>query len=160
MRLQGSAFMALLISLAFPLTAVALDPRDLSGLVISVGQAHTQQDNSGAGTALYVDANYSRVFTNLGTGFKNFDDAKIATVYAGVGLAGVLQLQYGFGTEGAVRRIRSDFNFTKAVDFFTGKKRNRYNQSFGTRLTFSFGEETYEDDERFDNFHAGIGLLY
>lgn len=162
MRFQGPALAALLICLscfAVPASARGLDPDTLSGLVLSLGQAHSQHSDSGEGTALFLDANYSRVFINGGVSYKSFSD-KVANAYVGIGLAGVIQLQMGLGTEGPVQRIRSDLNFAKAYDFFTGIRRNRYDQSLGTRLTFTFASETYHKDRRFDNFHAGIGLLY
>lgn len=162
MRFQGPALVALLISLLLPLPsfAGALDPKIVSGLVLSAGQVHNRRDDEGVGTGYFLDANYSRVFLNAGTSFKAFDSDKIQNVYVGTGITGVLQLQIGFGTEGVVKRLRHDLNMARAHEFFTGKLRNRYNQSLGTRFTLTFAVEEYSDDERFDNFHAGIGLLY
>lgn len=163
MRFQGPALAALLLACLLPLPeaeARPLDPASLPGLVISAGQVHSRRDDGDVGTGWFVDANYSRVFINMGTGHKQFGDDKIHNVYAGVGLAGVLQLQVGMGTEGQVQRIRHDFNLARFIEFVGGKKRNRYNQSLGTRFTLTFAAEEYKDDERFDNFHAGVGLLY
>jgi hypothetical protein len=166
MRLQGPALAALLISLLaalLPVTAIAdgvLDPKNLSGLVVSLGEAHTNRDPSGVRSGWFADANYSRVFINGGVSYKDLNGPTLGNVYAGTGIAGVLQIQMGYGTEGLVKRIRSDINFTKAYDFFTGTRRNRYNQSLGNRLTLTFAIEEYNKDRRFDNFHAGIGLLY
>lgn len=161
MRLQGPALASLLISLLASGNAVAdFDAKNLSGLVLSAGQAHSREDDSGEGSALFLDANYSRVFTNFGGSFKAFDESKVLNAYAGIGFTGLLQFQFGFGTDGPVRRIRSDFNITRAYDVLTGTRRNRYNQSLGTRLTFTFAQESYAHDKHLDNFHAGIGLLY
>lgn len=166
MRLQGTALAALLlcVSVTPAAQAVDLDPEMLSGLVFSVGQAHSRHDEKDddiedQGTAAFFDINYIHIFLNGGVSYKHFDD-RVANAYVGVGLSGLVQLQIGEGTEGPVKRIRSDINISRMVDFFAGRKRNRYNQSFGTRLTFTFAAEEYNDDERFDNFQAGIGLIY
>lgn len=130
------------------------------GLVLSLGQVHSRQDDTGYGTGYFLDANYTRVFVNFGGAFKDFGGERLANVYVGTGFTGILQLQVGYGTEGFVQRIRHDLNLPRAYDFLTGNRRNRYNQSLGTRFTFTFAAENYSDDSRFDNFHAGFGLLY
>lgn len=163
MRFQGPALGALLlgVALATPSAqALDLDPEMLSGLVVGAGQAHSRYDDKrGFGTELFVDANYIHVFLNGGVSYKNFDE-KVTNGYVGVGLSGLVQLQYGVGNEGPVTRIRTDINISRMVDFFAGRKRNRYNQSFGNRITFSFAGEEYHDDKRFDNFQAGLGLIF
>jgi len=163
MRFQGPALVALLISLLLPASAAVagpLDPKVVPGLVLSAGQVHTRRDDDGAGTGYFLDANYARVFLNAGASFKSFENDKIQNVYVGTGITGFLQLQIGFGTEGVVKRLRHDFNMARAYEFFSGKPRNRYNQSLGTRFTVTLALEEYSDDERFNNLHAGIGLLY
>ncbi|MFZ5560035.1 MAG: hypothetical protein ACOY41_00660 [Pseudomonadota bacterium] len=163
MRFQGLALAALLVTLSsFATTAAAidLDPDMLSGTVISLGQAHSRDDKDGQGTAFVADVNYIHVFLNGGVSYKDFDEDKVTNAYVGVGLSGLVQLQYGEGSDGALTRIRSDLNISRMVDFFAGRKRNRYNQSIGTRLTFTFAGEEYKDDKRFDNLQAGIGLIY
>lgn len=163
MRFQGPALVALLTSLLLPASAAVagpLDPKIVPGLVLSVGQVHNRRDDAGVGTGYFLDANYSRVFLNAGTSFKDFGNDKVQNIYVGTGITGALQLQVGFGPEGVVKRLRHDFNMARAYEFFTGKPRNRYNQSLGTRFTLTFALEEYSDDERFDNIHAGIGLLY
>lgn len=162
MRFQGSALGALFLGLATlapAAQAVTLDPETLSGLVLSLGQAHSRNDQYGMGNVLFADANYSRVFLNGGVSYKDFAD-KVVNAYVGIGITGLIQLQIGMGTEGVVQRIRSDLNPTKFIDVLSGTKSSRYNQSFGTRLTFTFALEDYKDDDRFDNIHTGIGLLY
>lgn len=162
MRFQGPALVALLTSLLLPSFAAAapLDPKIVPGLVVSAGQVHARRDDLGAGTGYFLDANYSRVFLNGGVSFKDFGDDKIENFYIGTGFAGVLQFQVGYGAEGMVKRLRHDLNLARAYEFFSGKRRNRYNQSLGTRFTLTFALEDYSDDQRFDNVHTGIGLLY
>lgn len=162
MRFQGQALGALLLGLALASPsahALDMDPETLSGLVIGAGQAHSRYDNNGFGTALFVDANYIHVFLNGGVSHKAWDES-VTNAYVGVGISGLLQLQIGEGTEGQVKRIRTDINISRMIDFFGQRKRNRYNQSFGTRITFTFAGEEYQDDRRFDNFQAGLGLIF
>lgn len=162
MRFQGPALGALLlgVALATPSAhALDLDPEMLSGLVVGAGQAHSRYDDKGFGTELFVDVNYIHVFLNGGVSHKAFDQA-VTNGYVGVGLSGLVQLQYGQGNEGQVTRIRTDINISRMIDFFSGRKRNRYNQSFGNRITFTFAGEEYKDDSRFDNFQAGLGLIF
>lgn len=162
MRFQAPALAALFLALAVATPtaqALDLDPDLLSGLVVGAGQAHSRYDNTGFGTALFVDANYISVFLNGGVSHKAWDEP-VTNAYVGVGISGLLQLQIGQGTEGQVKRIRTDINISRMIDFFAGRPRNRYNQSFGTRITFTFAGEEYSDDRRFDNFQAGLGLIF
>lgn len=163
MRFQGPALAALLISLLLPApvaTAAPLDPKIVPKLLLSAGRVDSRRDDSGKGTGYFLDANYTRTFLNLGVAHKDFDGETVDTVFVGVGLSNLAQLQIGAGTEGVVTRVRHDFNLTAINDFFTGTKRNRYNMSLGNRITFTFAAENYKDDERFDNVHIGFGLLY
>lgn len=161
-RLQGLALAVLLLAGSLPTVSEArpLDPSILPGLVLSAGQVHSRRDDSGLGSGFFLDANYSRVFVNFGGSFKHYPEEDLANVYLGTGIAGLLQLQGGYGTQGPVYRVRSDINIVRGMDFFRGIKRNRYNQNLGARFTLTFALENYPDDDRLDNFHAGIGLLY
>jgi hypothetical protein len=159
MRFQGLALGALLVTLSSTATA-DLDPEMLSGTVVSLGQAHSRHDSTGQGTAFVADVNYIHVFLNGGVSAKDFDQDTVTNAYVGVGLSGLVQLQYGDGSDGALTRIRTDINIWRMVDFFAGRKRNRFNQSLGTRLTFTFAGEDYKDDKRFDNLQAGVGLIF
>ncbi|MES2917560.1 MAG: hypothetical protein V4729_02965 [Pseudomonadota bacterium] len=161
MRFQGPALGALLLALACatPSAHAAMDPDMLSGLVLGAGQAHSRDDETGFGTALFADANYIAPFLNGGVSYKDFDD-NVANAYVGVGISGLLQLQVGSGNQGNVKRVRTDINISRMIDFFGDRPRNRYNQSFGTRITFTFAAEEYNDDRRFDNFQAGLGLIF
>lgn len=163
MRFQGPAFAALLISLLLPApaaTAAPLDPKIVPKLLLSAGRVDSRRDDTGKGTGYFLDANYTRTFLNLGGAHKDFDGETVDSVFVGVGLSNLAQLQVGAGTEGVVTRIRHDFNLTAINDFFTGTKRNRYNMSLGNRITFTVAAEDYKDDERFNNVHIGFGLLY
>lgn len=161
MRFKGKALAALLLCLPPLLPAAAhaegVNSDVLKGLVLGIGQAHSQQDSEGTTTVL--DANYIHVFLNGGVSYKHWDD-HVATAFFGVGMSGLVQLQYGEGTEGRVKRIRTDINISRMIDFFANRKHNRYNQSFGSRLTFSFAGEEYMDEPRFDNFSASVGLIF
>lgn len=166
MRFQGLSLAALLTVLTLPSLlpsqayAAPLDPKILPAVLISAGRVDTRRDNTGVGTGLFVDANYTRTFINGGVDLKYFPDETVANVYAGVGISKLLQLQVGMGSQGPVRRVRNDFNLTSIYDFVTGTRRTRYNTSLGNRLTLTFALENYNDDKRLDNFHLGLGLLY
>lgn len=166
MRFQGPALAALLISLfasLLPTSALAgpLDPKILPALLVSAGRVDTREDNTGVGSGFFLDGNYTRTFINGGVSYKNFSGDDFINAYAGVGFSKLIQLQIGLSTNGdVVRRVRNDFNLTSIYDFVTGTQRNRYNTSLGNRLTLTFALENYKDDERYNNFHIGLGLLY
>lgn len=166
MRFQGPALAALLLSVFATISATVaqagpLDPKIVPGLVLSAGRVDTRNDSSGVGNGFFLDGNYTRTFLNTGVSYKSFgSDGDLANAYVGVGFSKLAQLQIGLGTQGVVRRVRTDLNFTSIYDFVTGTKRNRYNTSLGNRLTMTFALENYSDEERLDNFHIGLGLLY
>lgn len=167
LRTQGAILAALFISLfASLLPAVAaagpLDPKILPAMLYSAGRVDTRESGTGVGSGFFLDANYTRTFLNGGVSYKSWgsDGGDLANVYAGVGFSKLVQLQIGLGTQGVVTRVRNDFNLTSISDFITGTKRNRYNTSLGNRLTLTFAMENYKDEERLDNFHIGVGLLY
>lgn len=165
-RTQGT-IAALLLSLGAALLPAAasagpLDPKIIPAMLFSAGRVDTRESNSGVGSGFFLDANYTRTFLNGGVSYKSWgsDGGDLGNVYAGVGFSKLIQLQIGMGTQGMVRRVRNDFNLTSISDFITGTKRNRYNTSLGNRLTLTFALENYEDEEKLDNFHIGLGLLY
>lgn len=167
MRFQGPTLAALLVSLLATLlpshaAAAPLDPKIIPALLFSAGRVDSRNDASGVGNGFFLDANYTRTFLNGGVSYKNFglsDD--LANIYIGVGISNALQLQTGLSTQGGmVTRVRHDFNPTALYDFFTGTHRNRYNTSLGNRLTLTLALERYQNDDRQDNFHIGVGLLY
>lgn len=167
MRFQGhplAALLALLIApllLPAPAIAAPLDPKILPAILVSAGRVDTRNDSTGVGSGFFLDGNYTRTFLNGGVSYKSWgSEGDLANVYAGVGISKLLQLQIGMGTQGMVRRVRNDFNLTSIYDFVTGTKRNRYNTSLGNRLTLTFALENYADEEKLDNFHIGLGLLY
>lgn len=166
MHTQG-AIAALLLSLMaalLPAAAAAgpLDPKILPAILYSAGRVDTRESDSGVGSGFFLDANYTRTFINTGVSYKSWgsEGGDLANAYVGVGFSKILQLQIGMGTQGVVKRVRNDFNMTSIYDFVTGTKRNRYNTSLGNRLTLTFAMEDYEDEERLNNFHIGLGLLY
>lgn len=167
MRLQGSTLAVLLVSLfaiLLPQHAAAgpLDPRILPALLFSAGRVDSRNDTTGVGNGFFLDANYTRTFLNGGVSYKNFGlEDDLANLYVGVGISKLLQLQAGISSQGGmVTRIRNDLNITSISDFITGTRRNRYNTSLGNRLTLTFALEKYQNDDRQDNFHIGVGLLY
>ena len=163
MRFQGPALAALLLSLLLPVPAAfaaPLDPSLVPRLMLSAGRVDSRRDETGVGTGYFLDANYTRSFLNLGVAHKEFDSGSVDTAFVGIGFSNLLQLQAGMSTEGPVYRIRHDLNLTYLSDLFTGTKRNRYNISLGNRISWTVAMENYEDDERFDNFSLGFGLMY
>lgn len=146
------------------------------GTVISGGAVYPTEN---IGTGYFFDANYSSVAVNGGISFKRFggDDslgtggniansdafhAKVTNGYLGVGFSRILQIQYGYGSEGPVFRIRSDINARALIDFFTQHYTPEARRTLGDRITFVFTVEQYQDNESeiFDNASWGVGLLF
>ena len=148
----------------------------MRGTVVSVGRVDPTEN---IGTGFFVDANYTSVALNVGVGTKKFGDSpirrdsgdddlsaadgeRVNNAYAGVGFGRIIQVQYGYGSEGDLLRYRSDFNYRSVIDFFTGKRTPKDRLTLGDRLTFTIAVEQYLDDEDeiFDNATWGIGLLF
>ncbi len=135
------------------------------GTVFSVGRADPHRDatiTNNLDTGYYVDANYSSVMVNGGFGAKDFDGDNVGNAYVGVGLGRLLQLQLGYGTEGALGRVRTDLNIRSLMSFLTQERQNPREKTLADRITFSYSLERYAEtkSERFDNATIGIGLLY
>lgn len=149
----------------------------LRGTVVSGGRVDPTEN---IGTGYFIDANYSSVAINFGAATKKFgslpgidvfdgsceecvaNGRRVNNVYAGVGFSRILQFQYGYGTEGDLTRLRSDFNFRAIVDFLTQTKTRKDRMLLADRITFTAAIESYIDKESepFDNFTWGIGLLF
>lgn len=146
----------------------------LRGTVLSAGRVDPSEN---IGTGWFVDANYTSVALNGGIATKKFgssplrgqglplNDAygeQVTNAYFGVGFSRVLQFQYGYGTEGDLLRIRSDFNFRAVADFFSNTKTRKDRMLLADRLTFSISGERYNDSGKdiFNNTTWGIGLLF
>lgn len=142
------------------------------GFVVSAGRVDPTEN---IGTGYYLDVNYTSVAVNAGINtkkvgafggendvFPDAQDTQITNVYAGIGFSRVIQLQYGYGTEGGVYRVRSDINARAIIDFLTDTRTPKSHLTLGDRLTFSFTVERYLDDDKdvFDNATWGIGLLF
>lgn len=141
------------------------------GTVVSVGRIDPTEN---IGTGNYFDINYSSVALNVGIATKRFGDddsggtyahsanTRVNNVYAGVGFSRILQLQYGYGNEKGVFRVRSDINARAIIDFLTSTHTPKRRLTLGDRLTFTFTVERYLDGDHdvFDNASWGIGLLF
>ena len=79
-----------------------------------------------------------------------------------MGFGRIIQVQYGYGSEGDLLRYRSDFNYRSVIDFFTGKRTPKDRMTLGDRITFTIAVEQYQDsdEEIFDNATWGVGLLF
>lgn len=162
MRFQGLALAAVLLASLATQTAHAdgFDPKLVPGVVLSLGRAETNHNGSGVGSGFFLDGNYTRTFVNGGADYQEYGDVRVLNGYFGLGFSRLIQLQVGYGNNGVVRRIRSDFNLAAITDFLTGRTRGRYERTLGSRFTFTVASETYADQPRLDNFHIGVGLLY
>lgn len=146
----------------------------LRGFVLSTGRVDPSED---VGTGWFIDANYSSVAVNAGIGSKRFGrsftrangnrnhpafDEQVTNAYAGIGFSRIAQVQYGIGTEGSLVRFRSDFNFREVMDFLSNKRTRKERMLLADRITFTIAAEDYLDDEDeiFNNFTWGIGLLF
>ncbi len=148
----------------------------IRGTVVSVGRV--DPSTSGVDTGFFADANYSSVALNGGINSKKLGDSplrksepatdeaqaaqgRINNVYAGVGFGRIAQLQLGYGSEGQVTRLRSDINIRSIMDFITQETTPRHRLMLADRITFSYTIERYTGDEEiFDNFTWGVGLLF
>lgn len=149
----------------------------LRGTVFSAGRVDPTEN---IGTGYFIDINYSSVALNGGVASKKFgslpgtsildvdcaectaDGRRVNNAYFGVGFSRWIQFQYGYGTEGDLTRLRSDFNFRGIVDFLTQTPTRKDRMLLADRITFTIALEDYQDKESegFDNFTWGIGLLF
>ena len=148
----------------------------IRGTVASVGRVDPSL--SGVDTGFFADVNYSSVALNAGINTKKLGDSpyrdtepaseeaaaaqrRVNNAYVGVGFGRIAQLQFGYGNQGQVTRLRSDINFRSIVDFITQETTPKYRLTLADRITFSYTIERYTGDEDiFDNFTWGVGLLF
>lgn len=146
----------------------------LRGTVVSFGRVDPTEN---IGTGLFFDANYSSVALNGGIATKSFSnapggggdpgltdayDSRFTNAYFGVGFSRIIQFQYGYGTEGDLVRLRSDFNFRAVMDFLSNTRTRKDRMLLADRLTFTVSGEKYNDKDKeiFNNTTWGIGLLF
>ena len=147
----------------------------IRGTVLSVGRVDPSTD---VGTGFFVDANYTSVALNIGVATKKFGDSpfrsggptaedervadkRVNNVYAGVGFGRIIQFQGGYGNQGEVLRLRSDFNFRSITDFLTQRSTPQQRMTLADRITFTLAVERYSGkDDVFDNATWGLGLLF
>ena len=145
----------------------------IRGTVLSIGRV---DPSASVETGFFVDANYSSVALNAGIGSKTFGDARSSTpdaeaervaekrvnnVYAGVGFGRIIQFQGGYGNQGELLRLRSDFNFRSIVDFLTQESTPRQRLLLADRITFTIAVERYSGKyDAFNNATWGVGLLF
>ena len=114
------------------------DYKRLMGLTAGIGKLKTE-NNEEDGALLY--ANAFMFWFNLSFEYQDFGTRSSANTYTGVGLGRYIQLQYGYGDEGYVVRLRSEFEVVN-------------------RFTVFIGRERYRDKPEFDNYSAGIGYNF
>ncbi|MCC1498147.1 hypothetical protein [Alcanivorax sp. 1008] len=146
----------------------------LRGTVVSFGRVDPTEN---IGTGLFFDANYTSVALNGGVATKSFSnapggggdpgltdayDARFTNAYFGVGFSRIIQFQYGYGSEGGLVRLRSDFNFRAVVDFLSNTRTRKDRMLLADRLTFTVSGEKYNGKGKdiFNNTTWGIGLLF
>ena len=148
----------------------------IRGTVVSVGRVDPSL--SGVDTGFFADINYTSVALNAGINTKKLGDSplrdtepaseeaeaareRVNNAYVGVGFGRIAQLQFGYGNQGQVTRLRSDINFRSIVDFITQESTPKHRLTLADRITFSYTIERYTGDEDiFDNFTWGVGLLF
>jgi hypothetical protein len=182
MKTINYSLLGLLLLCLLPVSSFAADDglyhgiNVLRGTVVSAGRVDPTEN---IGTGYFFDANYTSVAVNFGAAFKRFggDEGlgtggnnansdvyhkKVTNVYAGIGFSRIIQLQYGYGNEKSIFRVRSDINARAIIDFLTKTRTPKQRMTLGDRLTFSFSVERYlnGDHDVFDNATWGIGLLF
>ncbi len=135
------------------------DPGLIPGTLFSAGRTDTTR-SGGLGSGYFLDTNYTRSFVNAGVDYKNMGTESTGNVCAGISIANILQLQAGYGSKGAVQRLRHDFNMTQVYDFLTDNHRSPYNMTIENRITFTFAIERYNQHQELDNASIGLGLLF
>lgn len=161
-----------------PIGANPSDPYESTfvqrGTVVSAGRVDPSKN---VGNSYFLDANYSSVALNGGISTKKFGKASskydnnspeqrvsnewVYNAYVGVGFSRLIQFQLGYGTEGQVFRLRSDFNYRAIVDFLTQTNTPKHRLTVADRLTFTLAAERYQGKrDAFNNVHWGIGLLF
>ncbi len=148
----------------------------IRGTVISAGRVDPSVN---VGTGYFVDVNYTSVALNIGVASKKLGEApfklisqdrdedalaakkRVNNVYVGLGFGRIIQYQFGYGNQGRLTRLRSDFNVRSITDFMNQKSTPRSRLTLADRLTFSVSVERYAGDEDiFNNFTWGVGLLF
>lgn len=144
------------------------------GTVVSAGRVDPSKN---VGNSYFFDANYSSVALNGGISTKKFGKASskydkgtpeyrvsdewVHNAYVGVGFSRLIQFQLGYGTEGQVFRVRSDFNYRAIVDFLTQTNTPKHRLTVADRLSFTLAAERYQGKhDAFNNVNWGIGLLF
>ncbi|WP_111658052.1 hypothetical protein [Isoalcanivorax indicus] len=147
----------------------------IRGTVLSIGRV---DPSASVGTGFFVDANYTSVALNAGIATKKFgespfrsggpteedervSDKRVNNVYAGVGFGRIIQFQGGYGNQGELLRLRSDFNFRSIVDFLSQQSTPAQRMTLADRITFTVSVERYSGkDDVFNNATWGVGLLF
>jgi len=114
------------------------DYKKLMGLTAGIGKVRTDEKDE-EGVLAY--ANAYMFWFNLSYEYQSYDNYSISNTYTGLGLGRYLQWQYGYGDEGYVIRLRSEFEII-------GK------------FTVYIARERYRDHSEFDNYSAGIGYNF
>lgn len=114
------------------------DYKRLMGLTAGVGTIKTE-NNKEDGSLLY--ANAFMFWFNFSVEYQDFDGRSATNTYTGLGLGRYLQVQYGYGDEGYIVRVRSEFEIV-------------------SRFTVFIARERYRDKPEFDNYSVGIGYNF
>lgn len=114
------------------------DYKRLMGVTAGVGQLQTDDKHE---QATLVYANAYMFWFNISAEYQAYDNHSIANTYTGIGLGRYLQWQYGYGDEGYIIRLRSEFEVIGKFTVFVARER-------------------YRDKPVFDNYSAGIGYNF
>ncbi len=109
----------------------------LVGVTAGIGRISAENNKQGAS----VYANLVMLWFNFSVEYQHFDDRSATNTYTGFGLGRYLQVQYGYGNEGYIVRVRSEFEVIKKFTIFMAKER-------------------YPEKPVFDNYSFGIGYNF
>ncbi len=104
----------------------------LMGMTTGVGYVRTENDQQG--NSIY--ANFTMFWFNFSLEYQHFDDRSTINTYTGLGLGRYLQVQYGYGDEGYIVRMRSELEVVNQFTVFIAKERYPENPAFDS---YSFG---------------------
>lgn len=113
------------------------DYKRLMGITAGIGSIETEESEQGASAYF----NMFMFWFNFSVEYQSFDSYSNTNTYTGVGMGRYFQLQYGYGDEGYLMRIRSEIEVVG-------------------RMTVFVARERYRENPQFDNYSAGIGYRF
>lgn len=106
-----------------------------------------------------IGGSYTHQGVNSGFAFQNIDTDAVNNLYTGIGFGHLLQTQLGYGNEGMLGRLRSDWNIKQQFPFL---KRIQSKDSSRSGLVVVLSMERYKNrsSKKYDHSSIGFGFRY